>query len=360
MLDEKRLARVLKEMEGMGLKQMLVSDPVAIFYLTNHWFFPGERFLGLLIRANAKPVLYLNDLFPYEEEKDIDKVGFCDTDDIIPLLKAHVIESEPLGVDKNLEALFLLPMMNANIATTFVNGSIAIDNTRAIKDKKEEVLMRTSSHINDLAMAQFVRLVHPGVTEIEIADQMFKIYESLGASAYSFDPIVSFGANAADPHHSPDHTVLKEGDCILFDVGCIVDNYCSDMTRTFFYKYIPDQESQDIYNLVLQANVEAENMVKPDITLSSIDLKAREIITNGGYGENFTHRLGHFIGLQDHDFGDVSCANGNLTKAGNVFSIEPGIYVPGKIGVRIEDLVLVTENGHEILNEFPKEISIIE
>ena len=157
----------------------------------------------------------------------------------------------------------------------------------------------------------------------------------------------------------PDNTVLKEGDCVLLDVGCIADSYCSDMTRTYFYKREPDALQKEIYQLVRRANEEAEAMLKPGLPLCNIDKKARDIITEGGYGPMFTHRLGHFIGIEDHEAGDVSLANKNLTKAGNIFSIEPGIYVTGKAGVRIEDLVLITENGAEVLNHASKDIEVL-
>jgi Xaa-Pro dipeptidase len=158
----------------------------------------------------------------------------------------------------------------------------------------------------------------------------------------------------------PDDTVLKEGDTVLFDVGCKFHGYCSDMTRTFFYRKEPTEAQKNIYNLVRQANEEAEEMVRPGVRLCDIDRKARDIITAGGYGPDFTHRLGHFIGIEDHDFGDVSQANNNLTQAGNIFSIEPGIYNASAAGVRIEDLVLITEEGHEVLNKYPKDLQIIE
>ena len=182
----------------------------------------------------------------------------------------------------------------------------------------------------------------------------------VAATGYSFPPIVSFGINSTDPHHMPDNTALKEGDLVLFDVGCVVEDYCSDMTRTYFYKKEPTADQRRVYELVLKANTEAEAMLKPGIVIADIDKKARDIITDGGFGKFFTHRLGHFIGLQDHEFGDVSQANHNLTEPGNIFSIEPGIYDPATAGVRIEDLVLITEDGYENLNALPKELEVIE
>ena len=360
MLNNERLNKVYSQLGLLGVSQMLVSDPVAIFYLTGKWLHPGERFLGLFLDEGKEPVLFLNDLFRFDEEIGVRKVSITDTTDLTALLRQYVSENRPLGVDKQLPAKFLIPMYDARIAGAIRNTSIAVDKSRALKDEQEIAWMRESSRINDRAMEQFVGLVHEGVTEKEIAAKTLDIYLSLGAHAYSFHPIVAFGKNSADPHHMPDDTVLKEGDTVLFDVGCKYQDYCSDMTRTFFYKKAPEGEARRVYELVREANEQAEAMCRPGITLASIDKKARDIISEGGYGKDFTHRLGHFIGIEDHDFGDVSQANEGLTEVSNIFSIEPGIYNPEVLGVRIEDLVLITEDGHEVLNCFPKEITVIE
>jgi len=357
MLNKIRMNAVLNRLDA---EQMLITDPNAIFYLTGKWIFPGERFLGLLIRQGEEPILYVNELFRFEEDLGIQKIYIKDTDNIASLLAQNVNHHEVLGVDKTLEARFLLPMLKMGIAENYTNGSIAVDHTRAVKDAEEIAIMKESSLINDKAMALFKKLPHAGCTEKELADQTLKIYQSLGAQAFSFDPIVAFGKNAADPHHMPDDTVLKEGDTVLFDVGCKYQNYCSDMTRTFFYKKEPTAKQKEVYNLVRKANEDAEEYVRPGRKLCDIDAKARDIITAGGYGKDFTHRLGHFIGLQDHEYGDVSAAFTDEVVPGNIFSIEPGIYHPEVLGCRIEDLILVTEEGHEVLNHYSHEIEIIE
>ena len=218
--------------------------------------------------------------------------------------------------------------------------------------------MRISSAINDKAMAKFKDLIHEGISEKEVADQMLQIYLDLGADGYSFEPLVAFGANAADPHHSPDDTVVKPGDCVLFDVGCIKDGYCSDMTRTFYFKTVSDAHRK-VYETAKTANETAISKIRPGVPLCQLDAAARDLISAEGWGPNFNHRLGHFIGLSEHEFGDVSSANTWQAKPGMIFSIEPGIYLTGDTGVRVEDLVLVTENGVEVLNHYPKELQII-
>ena len=358
-MKQQRIGRVLAQLEKMGLEQMLITDPMSIYYLTDVYILPFERFYGLYINRAGRQVLFLNKLFTIPNGVLVEKIWYSDTDPVTDLVAECIDPALTLGVDKDLHARFLLPLMEKKAAAGFVNGSLAIDLTRGIKDEDEQKMMRVSSHINDLAMEQFKGLIHDGVTEKQVADQMLQIYLDLGADGYSFTPIVSFGANAADPHHEPDDTVIREGDCVLFDVGCIKDGYCSDMTRTFYYKQVSGH-CREVYDLVRKANESAEEKIRPGVPLYELDGTARRVISEQGYGEYFNHRLGHFIGLSEHEFGDVSSANDWLAQPGMIFSIEPGIYLPGDTGVRIEDLVLVTEDGVERLNVYPKELQIIE
>lgn len=355
-MNTKRIENVLNRTECDAL---LICDPAAIYYLINAHIYPGERFLGLLLKKDEAPKLFLNTLFPFEGRKGLEVVSYSDGDDITELLEQHIKKSDVLGVDKNLAARFLLPAIKKQIAADFTDGSLPVDQTRAIKDEEELELLRISSRINDEAMAIFKTLVYEGVEEQQIAAQMLDIYKKLGAEAYSFTPIVAFGKNAADPHHMPDDTKLQIGDAVLFDVGCVYHGYCSDMTRTFFFKQGPTDIQKKVYDLVRKANEDAEAYVKEGVRLCDIDKTARDVIEQGGYGKYFTHRLGHFIGIEDHEYGDVSAAFKDLTKAGNVFSIEPGIYDPQTLGCRIEDLVIVTKDGAEILNHYPHDIEII-
>ncbi|MBR2852310.1 MAG: aminopeptidase P family protein [Anaerotignum sp.] len=357
-MKENRVERIMEDLQGMGVSQMLIVDPMSIYYLTGVYNDPHERFYGLLLRADGKHAYFLNNLFSIPQEVGVEKVWYFDTDPVMEIVARYVDKTSPLGVDKDLKARFLLPLMEMQAATGFVNTSLAVDTVRGVKDAEEQEKMRVSSHINDMAMAEFKNLIHAGVTEKEVAEQMLKIYLDLGADGFSFEPLVAFGANAADPHHGPDDTVLKEGDVVLFDVGCIKDGYCSDMTRSFFFKMV-NEKSREVYETVRAANEAAIAKVKPGIPLMELDKAARDLITEKGYGPQFNHRLGHFIGLAEHEYGDVSSTNETLAVPGMIFSIEPGIYLAGDVGVRVEDLVLVTEDGCEVLNHYSKELEII-
>lgn len=357
-MKQNRVDRVLRALGNMGLTQMLIVDPMSIYYLTGVYVAPFERFYGLYLRSDGNHVLFLNRLFTVPEDVQVEKVWYSDTDAVMEIVAGYMDQESPLGVDKDLRAVFLLSLMEMQAAKGFVNASIAVDETRGVKDEEEQEKMRASSHINDLAMERFKKLIHEGITEKEAADQMLNIYKELGADGFSFEPLVAFGANAADPHHAPDDTVVRPGDAVLFDVGCIKDGYCSDMTRTFYFQKVSETHQQ-IYETVRMANEIAISLVRPGVQLCSLDKAARSLIEKQGYGPNFTHRLGHFIGLGEHEYGDVSSTNTRKAEAGMIFSIEPGIYLTGDTGVRVEDLVLVTEDGCEVLNHYSKELEII-
>lgn len=357
-MKTERIERVLAKMKEMGLSQMVITDPVSIQYLAVHYENPMERFWALYLRSDGAHKLIANRLFTLNDISGVDILWYSDGEDGVELLNQYIDHTKPLGIDKCMHAKFLLRLLDLNAASSYRNGSDCVDENRACKDQEEQEKMREASRINDAAMAEFKKLVHAGVTELEIMDQLESIYKRLGAEGHSFDPSVGFGPNAANGHHAPDHTVLKKGDCVLLDVGCVKDGYCSDMTRTFFYGEV-SEEHRKVYETVLRAQEAAEKIIRPGVKLCDIDRAARDVITEAGYSPYFTHRLGHFIGQEVHEKGDVSMANNAVAEPGMTFSIEPGIYLPGDVGVRIEDLVLVTETGVEILNHYDKSLQII-
>lgn len=350
-----RLDRVRSRMRETGLTQLLVTDASSIRYLTGASVDPGERFLGLYIGSAGAPVLFLNKLFTADAD-GAELVVYSDTDDLTAVLLKSVDINNALGADKLMQARFLLPLCEQGVRA--VLGSGCVDWVRAVKDGEEREKMRVSSGINDLVMEETTAFVREGMTEREVEAYLRSRYAAHGCEGVSFDPIVSFGANAADPHHMPDGTVLKRGDCIVLDIGGMKDGYASDMTRTWFCGG-PDEKYAGIHDLVVRANEKAESIIKPGVRLCDIDAAARDIISEAGYGEYFTHRLGHFIGQEVHEYGDVSAAFTRPVEPGMCFSIEPGVYLPGRFGVRIEDLVCVTETGCEVLNKVPKKWRIL-
>lgn len=350
-----KFERVEKFMQQKNIKQIIITDPFDIFYLTGQLIDPGERFFGMYLNCNGTKKVLVNELFKLKDIDDVEIFYYTDSDDPIKIL-ASMLKNESLLVDKNFPARFLLPLMNFCDVKYFVSD--VLEYVRLIKDTDEIELMRRSSYLSDHAMNLLVANICEGQSELELVEILKDIKKKLELDAFSFEPIIAFGGNAAEPHHIPNETKLKPGDCIVIDIGFVKDNYCSDMTRTFFYRYATDFDKK-IYDVVLQANLAAINKVKPGAKFCDIDLAARNFIKDNGYEKNFIHTTGHSIGLQCHEFGTVSFRNHDTIKPGMIFSIEPGIYLKNKIGVRIEDLILVTDNGYEILNNYPKKLRII-
>ena len=335
-----RMERVLEKMRKKGIDQLLVSDPLSIRFLTGITVNPGERLYALLLRTSGKHTIFLNYLY-YVSNTGFEEVWFSDMDDQIGVLTRHIDTKGVLGIDKVFPARFLIPLQERCPELKTVWGSDCVDGVRAVKNAEEIEIMKHSTEINDLVMERAAA------------------YIKEGASGVSFDTIVCFGANAADQHHTPSETrTLKAGECILIDMGCVWHGYCSDMTRTFYCKSVDDEQA-NIHDIVRTAVEKAEAAIKPGARFCDIDAQARDYIDEKGYSEYWKIRLGHFIGQEDHEYGDVSPINKNVAEPGMIFSIEPGIYIEGKYGVRVEDLVLVTEDGHEVLNKVEKKYRIV-
>ena len=336
---QQRLDKLMKIMGEKKVPQMIVSDPSAIFYLTGKWIHPGERMLVLYINLDGKNKLFINELFPISEDLGVEKIWFNDTQSPVEILADNIDKDSIMGIDKNWPSHFLIKLMQLKGGSSFVNGSKILDRVRMCKDDKEKDLMRKASKLNDDAMGEMIKLV-PGIhSEKKMGKLLGDIWDKMGTEGHSFDPIIGYGANAADPHHVMDDSTVEAGDSVVIDIGCKMNSYCSDMTRTVFYKSVSDH-SREVYEIVKEANRRGIEKVKPGVRFCDIDAAARDYITEKGYGKFFTHRLGHSIGIEVHDFGDVSSVNTDKVQVGQIFSIEPGIYLPGDVGVRIEDLVL--------------------
>lgn len=327
---------------------ILISDEKMIAYLVGQRFHVQERFLGLLI-SPSDVILFLNELFP-TKLTGLKIVRFNDVDDPIKRLNDH-IHSDLLYVDKHLKSGFLLRLMKLNPLLKVELDDLA-DRIRAIKDAEEIETMRIASQINDAVMSEVEALCIPGVLEKEVAAQIEDLFISKGATSASFPPIIAFGVNTADPHAIPNDTELKEGMPVIIDMGCLYQGYCSDMTRSFIIG--ENKKMEEIYQIVKRANLAAIHAVKPGVLLKDIDKAARDVIRDAGYGDAFIHRTGHGIGQDVHEPFDVSSSSEVVAQVGMIFSIEPGIYLPSLGGIRIEDLVVVTEDGCEVLNHYKK------
>lgn len=226
---------------------------------------------------------------------------------------------------------------------------------RSIKDEKEIDNLRKAAEITDKAFEHILDFIKPGVKEIDIAHEIEFFMKKQGASGLSFQMIVASGKRSALPHGVASEKVLEDGDFLTLDFGCIYNGYCSDMTRTVVLGKATDEQKK-IYNIVLKAQTKALEYIKPGVKCSDVDAVARDIISEYGYGDKFGHGLGHGVGLKVHELPNLNPEGDIILEPNMVVTDEPGIYIPDFGGVRIEDLVVVREGGHEILSKSSKKL----
>jgi Xaa-Pro dipeptidase len=332
--------------------QLLIYDDSTISYILQTPFSTGERFIGLLVSQQHDPILLCNHLFSIPPLLNTQVVLWADDENPLTILEPML--QMKVGVDKSIPSRFLLPLQNFNCNREFYLSELP-DRLRAIKSPDEIDKMRRASAVNDQIMKELLEIIDGTQTEREIANLILSIQKNHRVSP-SFDPIVAFGDHASDPQAIPTNRIVQIGEPILIDMGCRLDGYCSDMTRTFFFEQCL---SPDLYYCVKTANENAIAAVHPGASFSSIDYAARSVFKEAGLANAFLHRTGHGIGLSVHEPYDVSATNLQSIEVGMCFSIEPGLYFPNEVGIRIEDLVAVTPEGVEVLNHFTKDLIII-
>ncbi len=231
---------------------------------------------------------------------------------------------------------------------------------RMVKDNNEVNLIREACKITEVSIEKAIEVLKEGISEKDVAGYIEYQFKVNGAETAGFDTIVLFGSNSSLPHGKPSKKGLKPGDIVLFDCGCVYKGYYSDITRTFVYGAIPGLWFKEIYSITLDAQKSALGFIKAEVLSKDVDYTARYYIEKRGLGKFFGHGLGHGVGLEIHEPPRLSKDSTLKLKSGMVVTVEPGIYIPGKGGVRIEDTVLVTDTGCEILTSMGKELRVIE
>lgn len=230
---------------------------------------------------------------------------------------------------------------------------------REVKSPEEIERIRSAVSLAETAMLDLVAGLEAGVPEREAAARLEYEFKKRGAQGAAFDSIALFGARTSLPHGMPGDKRLEAGDVILIDCGCIRESYCSDLTRTYVFDTIPGAWFEEIYRVTRAAQQAGLEAVRAGAVCREVDAAARNVIREAGYGDCFGHGLGHGVGLEVHEAPRLNMESDTVLEAGMVVTVEPGIYLPGRGGVRIEDLVVVTEDGCDILSESPKELRII-
>jgi Xaa-Pro aminopeptidase len=344
-------------MELSGLDAFLVADPAHVFYLTG---FSGSS--GLCIVTPEKQFFITDSR--YKAQAPLEVHGFriviaaadlfqaAAEKKILPLRKRTGFESQAFSVAEFRRLKRLFP------SCRFVPAAGVIETISACKDRSETALLRKAAGITDKTFEKILSFIRPGVREKDIAAEISYWHKRYGADADAFDPIVAAGPRGALPHAHPSERKIKRGEMVVMDFGCRFHGYHSDLTRTVSAGK-PSAEMRKVYAVVLEAQRRALDMLKPGVAACAVDTAARDIIRQHGYGEFFIHSLGHGLGIHVHEPLRLSALSKDILKKGNVVTVEPGIYLPGVGGVRIEDDALIGRDHGEILNTSPKELIIL-
>jgi Xaa-Pro aminopeptidase len=377
--EGERVSRLARELRSRGLDRLLVTAPVNVRYLTG---FTGSNGLALIAAGpgegapgRGRAHLFLTD-FRYATQS---------AEQISPLFECEIASTDLLeGVQRVLDAeLEPQPDSRWTLKLGFDDAAVTVkqharlrellgsawelvacggvvEQSREVKDEREIARIRAAAQLADEALAGLLEAGLVGRSERELAIELELRMRRLGASSASFPSIVAAGAHGALPHAEPRDEPIARDVLVTIDWGCTLDGYCSDCTRTYSTGEI-SSEARDVYELVRHAQQTALEQVRPGPTGREIDAVARLLIEEAGHGDHFGHGLGHGVGMEVHEGPRLSRTAGeHPLRAGNVVTVEPGVYLPGRLGVRIEDLVALTADGHETLTGLPKELTVID
>lgn len=358
-----KIQAFIQQLEVKSLYAAVLSDPVTINYLTNYLADPHERHMYLFVFSDKQPLLFLPELDVERARATVDfpVVGYQDSENPWEKIKAVLPKTDFPRVGLEFDNLNLTKYrgLETVFSSEFADITPIINQMKLIKSRDEIEKMLIAGDFADKAVQIGFDNISLDVTETDIIAQIEFGMKKQGISKMSFETMVLTGNNAANPHGIPGTNKIENNALLLFDLGVETLGYTSDMTRTVAVGK-PDQFKQDIYQICLEAQLTAQEFIKPGVTASEVDAAARNVIEKAGYGEYFNHRLGHGLGMSVHEFPSIMAGNDMVIQEGMCFSVEPGIYIPGKVGVRIEDCGYVTENGFEVFTKTPKELQFFE
>ncbi|MCL6636373.1 MAG: Xaa-Pro peptidase family protein [Alicyclobacillus sp.] len=350
-----RWHQVQAALRAAGWDALLVSSPAAVYHLTGVWLEPGERLSAVVVRPAGDPVWVVHALFQQETAAaNVAREVWADGEDAAVRLSRYLPASGVVAVDGSWPSRHLLALAAQAPGVTWRCADPLLARLRVCKDADELARLRHASRLADRVLALLRAEVRLGCTERQLAERLTQLWREVGAAGESFPAIVAFGPNAAEPHHEPDDTLLTPGSVVLIDTGGRWQRYVSDITRTWLAGPPIDPEVVRVYQCVLAAQAAGLAAARPGVPLAAVDAAVRAVIDAAGYGPYFTHRTGHGVGLEIHEAPFVAPGMEERLEPGMVFSIEPGVYLPGRFGVRIEDLVVVGEAGAQSLNQAPK------
>ncbi len=363
-----RLEKLTRALKTSGMDAVVLNPGPTLTYLTGLNFHLMERPVVMLFSATSEVTLVLPELEKLKAEAltyNASVVSYgenpADWNDVFrKTVSSAGLDGKQIGVEpRRLRLLEYNYIHAAAPKANFPDASDVLASLRICKDADEIAKMQKAVQIAQNALEAALPLVKIGMTEKELASELVvQLLKHGSESEMPFAPIVSSGPNSANPHASPTDRKLQPGDLLVVDWGAAWEGYISDLTRTFAIGEV-DAEYQKIHQVVQQANAAGRTAGKPGVPCAAVDKAARGIIEQAGYGQYFTHRTGHGIGMEGHEEPYMRGDNQKLLEVGMAYTVEPGIYLPGRNGVRIEDNMVVTQNGSESLSDMPREIRVL-
>lgn len=359
----RRIQHLQESLKGLACDAFLVDDAINLYYLTgiqlsagqiavtaqNAYLLVDNRYFELCQKNSPIPVLLSDQnkaAFTSLLENQLSSVRTVGFNSDAPYKNYQNLQECLKDISaKSSRNIHLLPLDNP------------VKKQRAIKDADEIAILKKAGKLGAEGYDFVCSLLRPGISEIELAIELEIYWKKHGGKSLAFEPIIAFGPNSSMPHYRAGNATLKQGDCVLIDIGVNYQHYHSDMTRVIFFGE-PDPQLRNIYKIVQQAQRAALELCRPGTAIGDLDQAARSVIAAQGYGPNFTHSLGHGVGLEIHEFPSIRNTAPNNTfvlQPGMVITIEPGIYVPGLGGVRLEDTVAITPHSYENLTNRPFE-----
>lgn len=364
-MQNKKIVELSQKLKAEGFDAIIVCPSSDLEYLTGLHFHPDERFKALFSFSDGKAFYIIPELY-YEEARE--KLGndskiyvWSDSDGFLSAIgqarDEYGIRGMTIGVNDGVRAVDLLDMKEC-LDVSFSNGTGVLEQMRLIKSEEERDFLRKAAEIADRVVSEITKYIRPGLLERDISERIKELFLECGGQGLAFDSIVASGPNTSRPHYNKDDRRIEEKDIIILDMGCRYNGFCSDISRTIFVGE-PTEEQRKIFDIVVRANTKAEDIVKPGVTAEQVDMAARSVIKEAGFGHCFLNRTGHGIGMAVHEGPYIKEGNRQVLEAGMSFSVEPGIYIAGRFGMRVENIVLVTEEGREVLNKSTKDIIIV-
>ncbi len=363
-----RLEKLAVSIRTFGLDAVAINPGPTLTYLTNLKFHLMERPVVLLVAAGKDPVIVLPEfespkvnLFPYKVNAFTYGENPSEWDAVFrEAVQSLGLDGKKIGVEPRQLRLLEFRHIHAGAPEAdFPDASEALASLRLRKDEAEVEAMRRAVKVAQEALEATIPLINIGSTEKEIASELtIQMLKHGSESELPFPPIVSAGPNSANPHASPSDRKLQRGDLLVVDWGATVDGYISDLTRTFAVGEV-EPEFKKIAEIVLKANEAGRAAGRPGVPCANVDKAARAVVEQAGYGKYFTHRTGHGIGMEGHEEPYMRGDNMQMLYSGMAYTVEPGIYLPERGGVRIEDNVVVTKDAVEILSDMPRELRVV-